>query len=1095
MPEDHSPERRPAALIHDGDSPPVPGVFVNRPGESVASGLRDWLRRAHEDMPLRVHLVTAFVGFSGLACLAEDLTMLLRSGTAVRVLIGVAPPDAPHITQPARLNGDRIGHAPIGRLCQMMEQALRAELHHTPLTPARLRQLQDLMIVLSDPRLECRRYERGFLHAKITVIETRTGHHAPGVAAEGSGRIGFPRAVTGSSNLTEPGLRRNQEFNAVIGPQEADAALQAALRWWPRASPFDLAGLIRPLFLAYPPALVFLRMLYEAYGDEVNADSSPCMDLRPFQRDGVAKVRAILAQYRGALIADEVGLGKTYTAGEVARLEIADGNGPVLVVAPASLVKMWRRRMREWGIGCEVISYNRLVHLHEAVCRRGDRWLACGLLILDEAHAIRNPLARRMLAVRSLLKASPNARLIMISATPVNNDGADLFELLALLDRSLEPVWRRARTFTQSREEVRSADGRRLAQVLRAPLHASAHDKAWYFHQLHTRILRRERSFIAAAHPEITDHISFPRVQQIRVDYRLTPSMRRLLADVLDAVGYHRELPAELAAQLTDLRGHASAGIAPLTLAAYQRGHYRWQDADQDTTPLLSLIRATLCKRIESSLAAFAATADHMIATARAVLSDLEAGIVRLPRRRNTHRRDPGRTRIPGLITDADHDDEKLDAILGDVPADKARIEPAGHYDTRRLRRDLLADLSTLEKLAAAARAALPGDPKKKALADLIERAAKDPRGPKIVIFASSRETTHDLGLWLEELIRTDVRFRRLRGRVVNLGCLPAPSHAAAARALEGFAPDTASTQTTEASLPTAEDAYDVLICTDMFAEGVNLQQAALCVNYDLTWNPQRLGQRVGRVDRLGSPHAIATCWTILPDTGLEIVLGIMDILVHKAAIAAETIGAAELFPDSPRKSYTSLLRTWDPPAARPLKNSEPVRDQGWLTAWLGNALRIPAVNDAITTLPYGIGAVHPGTRGGPGVVFCFSVQGSDGRRTAAFAHVHAGTRAGATVLDHDTCLRQARVDPTDWIRRAAAHPAGPPNLILPPLGGYRPMRQADLEMAWSLLETARAAVAAEYGIAALVADERIQLITWMLFTGAPSSATRPTEP
>ncbi|MCW2943757.1 MAG: hypothetical protein JWR24_474 [Actinoallomurus sp.] len=88
----------------------------------------------------------------------------------------------------------------------------------------------------------------------------------------------------------------------------------------------------------------------------------------------------------------------------------------------------------------------------------------------------------------------------------------------------------------------------------------------------------------------------------------------------------------------------------------------------------------------------------------------------------------------------------------------------------------------------------------------------------------------------------------------------------------------------------------------------------------------------------------MVTCWTILPDTGLELVLGIMDILTRKAEIAAETVGAAdELFPGSPCKTYTSLLRTWDVPVVTYPAVPAPVRDHGWMTAWLGNALRVPA--------------------------------------------------------------------------------------------------------------------------------------------------------
>jgi hypothetical protein len=102
--------------------------------------------------------------------------------------------------------------------------------------------------------------------------------------------------------------------------------------------------------------------------------------------------------------------------------------------------------------------------------------------------------------------------------------------------------------------------------------------------------------------------------------------------------------------------------------------------------------------------------------------------------------------------------------------------------------------------------------------------------------------TAHDFGAWLQDLVEHDDRFAKLRGRIVNTGTFPPLRDIERASALARFTPKTTHVPSQHGTIPPRSDDYDVLICTDMIAEGVNLQQAAFCVNYDLTWNPQRLG-------------------------------------------------------------------------------------------------------------------------------------------------------------------------------------------------------------------------------------------------------------
>jgi len=110
---------------------------------------------------------------------------------------------------------------------------------------------------------------------------------------------------------------------------------------WDRAASYDLAGLYATRYDPHPPYLVYLRMLFERYGDELAAEAAaegaPRIHLTSFQRDGLWRARRILEQRNGVLIADEVGLGKTYLAGELIREAVQDRRQRVLVIAPATL--------------------------------------------------------------------------------------------------------------------------------------------------------------------------------------------------------------------------------------------------------------------------------------------------------------------------------------------------------------------------------------------------------------------------------------------------------------------------------------------------------------------------------------------------------------------------------------------------------------------------------------------------------------------------------------------------------------------------------------------------------------------------------------
>jgi len=199
-----------------------------------------------------------------------------------------------------------------------------------------------------------------------------------------------------------------------------------------------------------------------------------------------------------------------------------------------------------------------------------------------------------------------------------------------------------------------------------------------------------------------------------------------------------------------------------------------------------------------------------------------------------------------------------------------------------------------------AARVRPEGDPKLAALVETLAAIAKqaadeavdeeDARQKRKVLVFSHYEDTIE---WIEEhllkAIERDPRLAAYRGRVASVSGAEARGGVPRQKALHGFAPIS-----TGALPPDTEDRFDLLLCTDVLAEGMNLQQCRNVVNYDLPWNPMRLVQRHGRVDRIGSPHLKVFLRTFFPDAQLDALLNLEARVRRKLAQAAASVGVEE---------------------------------------------------------------------------------------------------------------------------------------------------------------------------------------------------------
>jgi hypothetical protein len=966
---------------------PKPTFLTNRDDESVAQQLNAHLSHLRTTLiePYELAIASAYFNVGGYRLLADELDHARR----VRLLLGAEPEAAlrlRRLDEPA---------SPARARAVQLRRALEG--HDRDLAQARDllgfsfetdRDARRLVEWLRSGRVEVRRLADRFLHGKAYVTMT---DHDEGV-------------VAGSSNLTYAGLAVNIELN--LG-QYQPAVVTEVREWfdelWEVAEDYDLAAVYEARFEAHPPQLVYLRMLWERYGAEIEAEAEAttggAIHLTTFQRDGLWRARRILAERRGVLIADEVGLGKTYLAGKLIEEAAIQRRQRVLVVAPATLRDgPWRRFASDFNLPIELRSFEDLISdrrlnpeaLGFSLDQAPDDY---ALIVIDEAHNVRNPATLRAEAFRRLLAGRYRKDLVLLTATPVNNSLWDLYYLLVLFLRT-DAVFA-----DLGIPSMRDHFARAMA------LNPDDLSPEHLFDVLDAVAVRRTRPFVKRFYPTDTVRIGG---RDVPITFP-TPRVRKVVYD-LDAVlpGFFDRFAAAL-----DVDDAAAPDPARrpevLTLARYAPSRYGPSGVEAREVQLAGLLRSGLLKRFESSPYAFARTCQNMAEGHDAFLKLLESGKVAT-----------GAALREWAATDSDDPDEVDEYLRGHFD----ELNGAAEYDVELLRAHVEHDRELLRAFAAEANTVSRAqDPTLQALvgqlAEIAEQAQAEGIGEidvrdkrKVLIFSYFADTVEWIEDHLYDAVSRDPRLAGYRGRIASL----TGSDGDKRDVLWGFAP-----QTTDA--PEPDDRYDIVVTTDVLAEGVNLQQARHIINYDLPWNPMRLVQRHGRIDRIGSHHTEVFLRCVFPDRRLDDLLGLEERLHRKIKQAAAAVGVGEILPGSATADLTlaetreeiERLRAEDPTIfefggiGRSALSGEEYRQE------LRKALDNPELARSIETLPWGSGSGMAFTAepdATPGYVFCVRV-GDHSTPQFRFVNVVAD---GDPVIVDDTlaCLDRAR-PPDEW--------------------------------------------------------------------------------
>ena len=411
--------------------PPVFATNVPLDGKTVAeeiNRLLATLRREYAHPP-NVAIATAYLNPGGFSLLADELERVEH----VRLMLG-AEPD-PATSQPATLQiSEGRTHELLSRttMSWLVSGAGSDRLHQgrKMLRPVVLLTWLQSTDDDGSPLVEVRRYTEGFLHGKAYIAEHSV----------------LPAVLAGSSNFTYAGLARNAELNLGYPSGQYTHLVQEWFdKLWDQSDHVPAGRhLRRPVARASPLADFpshAVGVVRSAPGRRRRQqDSDTYWTLTGYQREGVARMLRLLDENGGVLVADEVGLGKTFMAGEVIRRASEQQRQQVLIVTPAALKSaMWEPFLKKWDFSrrVEVVSYDELRLKWNADPEAARRELdSYALVVVDEAHNLRNPNAQRTEAVSALVGGANPKRLVLLTATPVNNSLFDLHTLFSLYIRN-----------------------------------------------------------------------------------------------------------------------------------------------------------------------------------------------------------------------------------------------------------------------------------------------------------------------------------------------------------------------------------------------------------------------------------------------------------------------------------------------------------------------------------------------------------------------------------------------------------------------------------------------------------------------------------
>jgi SNF2 family DNA or RNA helicase len=653
------------------------------------------------------------------------------------------------------------------------------------------------------------------------------------------------------------------------------------------------------------PEFIYFITLYNIFNDflvDINIDNLPNDDtgfkqteiwnkLYNFQQDAVIGAINKLEKYNGCIIADSVGLGKTFSALGIIKY-YEKRNKDVLVLCPKKLEANWniyRHNDKNNILTKDRFRYDVLFHTDLGRDRgisngrnlESVNWGNYGLVVIDESHNFRNNNTsvgkenRYQKLLRKIVQEGIETKVLMLSATPVNNRFNDLKNQLAIAyegssiniddklntERSIDQVFRSAQqafnAWSKFAIESRTTD--KLLEMLDFD----------FFEILDSLTIARSRKHITTYY-DTTAIGKFPT--------RNKPESIQVPLTQGEGINYH-EIADRL--MLLNLSVYSPLNyILPSKVSEYadlydkkvRSGTFTQLDREKS---LQLLMRINLLKRIESSVNSF-----------RLTLSNIQKQITdTLKTTENTKSTTISSNHINPEIDevnwDSDWDDEE-----GTIIGKKVKIK-TGDMDLVRWQEDLCADQFILEQLLEdIIQIYGTTDSKLEKLKELVCAKISQPLNPnnkKVIIFTAFADTANyiydNLHVFFKEEFNINTALITGSKRLSSSKEIPTDLNVL----LTCFSPLSKGKQQI---FPNITEEIDILIATDCISEGQNLQDCDYLVNYDIHWNPVRIIQRFGRIDRIGSINTNITMVNFWPDVSLDAYINLKQRVENRMLIS-----------------------------------------------------------------------------------------------------------------------------------------------------------------------------------------------------------------
>jgi len=641
-------------------------------------------------------------------------------------------------------------------------------------------------------KLEIKAYPSQDLHAKVYVMTFVAGH------------IDAGRVITGSSNFTRAGLQDNLEFNVELkNRSDYEFALRKFNELWARAvdlsKPYEDTIVNKSQFANFTPYELYLKFLYEYFRNELNRPSEledvyvpPGFKKLKYQEEAVLNARRVLDEYGGVFLSDVVGLGKTYMAALLAQ----QINKPCIVIAPPHLLDednpgSWPNIFRLFGVrGFLAASAGNLETLVDRDLNRYE------YVFVDESHRFR---AEDTQSYDLLAQICRGKKVVLVSATPLNNTPRDILSQVKLFQAGKAgniPNMRNLEAFFAGLEaKLKGLDRQADRDLYFKTVQANAKETREKI--LKFLMVRRTRTEIETYYGEDMQRqeLKFPEVKDpVSLFYKFSKQENEVFDETLKL----------LTAEFT---------YARYTPLLYYTGKMDERER-QGQRNLAKFMKILMVKRLESSFHAFRLTLDRFMHSYTRVIAEFKKGNVYISKKHI------------GKIFDLleEDDQEGIESLL---EQDKAERLDAADF-TAEFIRNLESDCHTLERIGKMW-ANVRRDPKWLAFREVL-KSEEHLRKDKIIIFTESQETAE----YLAEKIRGEVEPKTLLFSGKS-------GEAERRNVIASF----------DANAFKPADDYRILVSTEVLSEGVNLHRSNVVVNYDIPWNPTRLIQRVGRVNRI----------------------------------------------------------------------------------------------------------------------------------------------------------------------------------------------------------------------------------------------------